>query len=43
MLVRLPMMSEVGEVVRLCHISLNSEIETIKALSIEAQKSWENP
>lgn len=39
MLVRLPMMSEVGEVVRLCHISLNSEIETIKALSIEAQKA----
>lgn len=38
MLIRIPMLSEVGDVVRYADISLNSEIEVIKALSEEAVK-----
>jgi len=37
-LLRLPMLSEVSDVVKYADISLNSEIETIKALSDEAIK-----
>jgi predicted amino acid racemase len=36
MLLRLPMISQAGEVVEYADISLNSEIETIRALSAEA-------
>lgn len=36
LLLRLPMISQAGEVVEYADISLNSEIETIKALSAEA-------
>ncbi|NLJ98847.1 MAG: alanine/ornithine racemase family PLP-dependent enzyme [Tissierellia bacterium] len=36
MLLRLPMLSEVGKVVEYADISLNSEVETIKALSEKA-------
>lgn len=39
MLLRLPMLSEVDEVVRLANISLNSELKTIKALSEAAEKA----
>lgn len=38
LLLRLPMISEAEETVRLADISLNSEIETIKALNSAAQK-----
>ena len=38
LLLRLPMISEVDDVVRLADISLNSEIATIKALNSAAQK-----
>jgi len=38
MLLRVPMLSEVADVVKYSDISLNSEIETIKALNIEAAK-----
>ncbi|GAK56889.1 alanine racemase domain protein [Candidatus Vecturithrix granuli] len=38
LLLRLPMISEIDEVVRLADISLNSEIATIKALNSAAQK-----
>jgi predicted amino acid racemase len=37
MLLRLPRLSEVAEVVRLTQISLNSEVETVRALSCAAQ------
>jgi ornithine racemase len=36
MLVRLPLMSEAGEVVRLAQVSLNSQADTVRALSKEA-------
>ena len=36
MLIRVPMLSEVEDVIRLADISLNSELETIKALNKEA-------
>lgn len=36
MLIRVPMLSEVPDVIRLCKISLNSELEVIKALNKEA-------
>lgn len=39
MLTRLPMISEAKEVVGLCDVSLNSELETIRALSREAMKA----
>jgi len=39
MLLRLPMLSEVDEVVRLANISLNSELKTIKALSEAAEQA----
>ena len=38
MLVRIPMISQVDEVVELCDISLNSEIKTIRGLSNAAMK-----
>ncbi len=38
MLIRLPMLSEVNELVRIADISLNSEIKTIRAISREAKK-----
>lgn len=38
MLLRVPMLSEVPEVIRLTDISLNSEVEVIKALDAEAGK-----
>ncbi|MGD8967520.1 MAG: alanine/ornithine racemase family PLP-dependent enzyme [Anaerolineae bacterium] len=38
MLLRLPALSEADEVVRLTHVSLNSEIETVRALSRAAQR-----
>lgn len=38
MLIRVPMLSEVKDVVRLAKISLNSEMEVIKALNEEAKK-----
>ena len=38
MLIRVPMLSEVPEVIRLTDISLNSEMEVIKALNEEARK-----
>ncbi|BEP29102.1 ornithine racemase Orr [Helicovermis profundi] len=37
-LLRLPMLSETKEVVKFADISLNSEIDTIKSLSVEANK-----
>jgi len=37
MLLRLPRLSEVGDVVRLAQVSLNSEVETVRALSRAAQ------
>lgn len=38
MLIRIPMISEVEEVIKYADISLNSEIDTIKSLSEEAKK-----
>ena len=38
MLIRIPMLSEVEDVVRIADISLNSELEVIKALNTEARK-----
>lgn len=38
MLIRIPMLSEVEDVIRLCDISLESELEVIKALNEEARK-----
>lgn len=38
MLIRIPMLSEVREVIRLTDISLNSEIEVLKALNEEAKR-----
>lgn len=38
MMLRLPMVSEVAEVVALADVSLNSEVETLRALSAEAEK-----
>ena len=38
MLIRIPMLSEVKDVVRLADISLNSEFEVIKALNEEARR-----
>ncbi len=37
MLIRVPMLSEVEDVIRLCEYSLNSELEVIKALNAEAR------
>ena len=37
-LIRIPMLSEVEDVIRLCDISLNSELEVLKALNEEASK-----
>lgn len=38
MLLRIPMLSEIEEVVKYSDVSLNSEIETLKQLSIESRK-----
>ena len=38
MLIRVPMLSEVSDVVRLADVSLNSELEVVKALNAEALK-----
>lgn len=38
LLLRVPMMSELSEVVRLCDISLNSEVSVLQALNAEAKK-----
>lgn len=38
LLLRVPMMSELSEVVRLCQISLNSEVSVLKALNEEAAR-----
>lgn len=38
MLIRIPMLSEVEEVIRLTNLSLNSEVEVLKALNEEAGK-----
>lgn len=38
LLLRIPMLSEVDEVIRLCDISLNSEVATLKALNEAAAK-----
>lgn len=38
MLLRIPMLSEIPDVVRFADISLNSELETIEALNLEAKK-----
>ena len=38
LLIRIPMLSEVEDVIRLCDASLNSEIKTLKALNEEAKK-----
>lgn len=38
MLIRIPMLSEVSDVIRLTDISLNSEIEVLKALNEEAKR-----
>ena len=38
MTIRIPMISEVSDVVRITDISLNSEIEVLKALDLEAKK-----
>ena len=37
MLVRIPMLSEVEDVVRICDYSLNSEVEVLKALNVQAR------
>ncbi len=37
MLIRIPMLSEISEVIRLCEYSLNSELQVIKALNEEAK------
>ena len=37
-LIRIPMLSEVSDVIRLTDMSLNSELEVIKALNAEARK-----
>lgn len=41
-LIRIPMLSEVSDVIKWSDVSLNSEIETIKALGIEAEKQNKN-
>ena len=38
MMIRIPMLSEVSDVVRVTDISLNSEIEVLKALNEEAKR-----
>ena len=38
MLIRVPMLSEIPDVIKLTDISLNSEIEVIRALNEEARK-----
>lgn len=38
LLLRIPMMSEVNEVVKYCDVSLNSELQTIRQLSIAAKQ-----
>lgn len=38
MLIRVPMLSEIEEAIRLTNISLNSEVEVLKALNVEALK-----
>lgn len=38
LLLRLPMLSEIPELVRYCDLSLNSEVETIKRISLECKK-----
>ena len=38
LLLRIPMLSEVSEVIRLCDISLNSEISVLRGLNEEAKK-----
>ena len=38
MLIRIPMLSEIEEVIKITDISLNSEIEVLKALNTEAKK-----
>ena len=38
MMIRIPMLSEVSDVVRITDISLNSEVEVLKALNEEAKK-----
>lgn len=38
MLIRIPMLSEIPDVVKLTDISLNSELETLKALNAECKK-----
>ena len=38
MMIRVPMLSEAAEIVRVCDVSLNSEIGTLKALNAEAEK-----
>ncbi len=38
MLLRLPMLSEIAEVIRWCDMSLNSEQQTLKALDAEAKR-----
>lgn len=38
MLIRVPMLSEVSDVVRLADVSINSELEVVKALNAEALK-----
>ena len=38
MLIRIPMLSEIQDVIRLADISLNSELEVLKALNEEAKK-----
>ena len=37
MMVRIPMLSEAEEVVRICDYSLNSEVEVLKALNVQAR------
>lgn len=39
LMIRVPMISELGELVRICDYSLQSEIETMKALNAEAEKA----
>ncbi|MBA7586631.1 Ornithine racemase [subsurface metagenome] len=41
-LIRIPMLSEVSDVIKWADVSLNSEIETIKVLGIEAEKQNKN-
>lgn len=38
-LIRIPMLSEVEDVVKYCNVSYNTEIKTIKGLSLAAQKN----